>query len=381
MLVLVAGNFAQLGSRLMISPLVPAILEDFAISKSEIGVALTGMWAMYALFQFPSGLLAQRFGKTKVIVAAQVLTSVGGLLIAFAPGFQSFRVLVIFLGVGTGLYLSVAGSMLADLFEREGQALGFVTAGGAFAGLVAPLIAGYAVSIGHWRGAILAWTVLPFSVAVAVAYATRSGSEEVRRSNDSGTVDVRAAVSLLGRPAILYTIALASITMFTWQAFASFLPTFFVEYLELSTAWSSVSFGVFFLFSALFQPIMGWASDRIGRDAILFGCLLLTAGSLGVLLSAPADLLLLPVAVALGVGCSWAGVVQARFMDRLPSTNRGPGFGLVRTMYLLLGSLGSSVTGTLADTAGWVPAIGLLLAILIAAAALLGANRLFDAGM
>jgi len=125
---------------------------------------------------------------------------------------------------------------------------------------------------------------------------------------------------------------------------------------------------------------MGRYSDRLGRDVILFGCLMVTAGALGLLLLGPTLLQLLPVAVALGVGCSWAGVVQARFMDNLSDSNRGPGFGLVRTVYLLLGSLGSWVTGSLADILGWTAALGFLSIILVVAAGLLVANHCLETG-
>jgi len=267
LVVLIAGNFAQLGSRLLISPLVPAILRDFAISKSEIGFALTGMWAVYALFQFPSGLLAKVFGKTKVILTALILTSLGGLLLAFAPGFGVFRVLVISLGVGTGLYLTVAASMLAELFDREGQVLGFVTAGGAFAGLIAPLVAGFIVSRYDWRQAMLVWMVIPLTVAAVFAYLVYVPGRRYGGTDDGGkSVEVLEAFSILGRPTILFTIVLASITMFTWQSFASFLPTFFVEDVGLSATESSAAFGLFFCSQPHSSP--SWADTQIGLAAM-----------------------------------------------------------------------------------------------------------------
>jgi len=44
--------FAMMVSRLAISPIVPLITADFAVSNTVIGCALTGMW----LSQFPSGI-------------------------------------------------------------------------------------------------------------------------------------------------------------------------------------------------------------------------------------------------------------------------------------------------------------------------------------
>jgi dipeptide/tripeptide permease len=69
-------------------------------------------------------------------------------------------------------------------------------------------------------------------------------------------------------------------------------------------------------------------------------------------------------------------------MDHLAADERGTGFGLVRTVVLLVSSLGSGVTGTLAGQVGWLVAyglVGILLAVLVSA---LAANRVLgvDAG-
>ncbi len=40
-------------ARLVLSPLIPAIMNAFNVSKSGVGIVLTGRWGAYALFQFP----------------------------------------------------------------------------------------------------------------------------------------------------------------------------------------------------------------------------------------------------------------------------------------------------------------------------------------
>jgi hypothetical protein len=56
-------------------------------------------------------------------------------------------------------------------------------------------------------------------------------------------------------------------------------------------------------------------------------------------------------------------VVQSRMMDRLSEADQGAGFGLFRTVYLLVGASGTAVVGTAADLAGWGTAFGLLAAV------------------
>jgi len=59
-----------MAARLVISPVVPAISNAFGVSNAAIGLALTGMWLAYAAAQFPSGLLADRYGERSIILVS-----------------------------------------------------------------------------------------------------------------------------------------------------------------------------------------------------------------------------------------------------------------------------------------------------------------------
>lgn len=375
----VAANFGQLGSRLVISPVVPDLIEAFDASKAGIGLVLTVMWAIYALLQFPSGVLGDVYGERRVALVALGLTGAGSLLLAFAPSYLLFGLFALFLGAGAGLYFTTATSLLAKQFRNSGRALSVHTAGGSLAGLVAPVVAGaVAVRLG-WRPAILlgAVAVLP----VALLFAWRIRPVEPAGGTVGERIDPGVVLELLARPRVAYTAAMASATVFVWQSFASFFPTFLIEYWSFSTGSASLAFGVVFLLSALAQPAMGSLSDRIGRDAALGSSVVVAAGGF-VLILAGSSLLSAAVAVGLlGIGISWPGVIQARFMDAFADAERGSGFGLVRTVYMFLGALGSVVTGTLADAAGWTVAFGLVAGLLVVVAASLLANRVLRLGL
>ncbi|PSP51598.1 hypothetical protein BRC60_02520 [Halobacteriales archaeon QH_1_68_42] len=42
-------------------------------------------------------------------------------------------------------------------------------------------------------------------------------------------------------------------------------------------------------------------------------------------------------------------MLQSRFMSQFPETDRASGFGMARTVFVLLGSVGNAVTGVLAS--------------------------------
>ncbi|PSQ66484.1 MAG: MFS transporter, partial [Bacteroidetes bacterium QH_1_61_8] len=121
--------FATMAARLVISPVVPSISDAFSVSNGAIGLALTSMWLGYALSQFPSGLLADRYGERRIILVAVGGTAVASTLLAFAPSYLVFLVGATVLGTVAGLHYSVATSLLTRSIDRIGTAIGIHTAG------------------------------------------------------------------------------------------------------------------------------------------------------------------------------------------------------------------------------------------------------------
>lgn len=61
-------------------------------------------------------------------------------------------------------------------------------------------------------------------------------------------------------------------------------------------------------------------------------------------------------------------------MDNLSDEERGAGFGLVRTVYMMIAATGSVATGTVADRFGWAASFTMLAALMAVVLVLLGAN-------
>jgi MFS family permease len=186
---------------------------------------------------------------------------------------------------------------------------------------------------------------------------------------------------LLRRPSVAYTTLLAVLVSFTFQAVSSFLPTFLVQYRGIDTGVAGVAFGGAFALSALAGPAVGRLSDRTSRDLGIAVSVSLAAAGLAALVAAPGVVGVVAGTALLGVGISWPGAVQARFMDQFVEDERGFGFGLVRTVYLLLAAPGSVVVGVLADVGGWAVAYGAVVAVLAACLLAIGCNRGLGLGL
>lgn len=366
-----AALFATVTARLVISPIVPDLVATFDASKGLVGLVLTGMWAAYALFQLPGGVLAARYGERMIVLAALGFTAVGSLLLAVSPSLAAFAAVAVFLGAGAGLYFSAGTGLLTREFERTGQALGFHETGASLAGLVAPIAAAaVAVRFGFRAALLLGLTVVPVFLLVLLVIEPPDPVHDRDGSPDSlaRRIDPGALRRLLADPGIASTVVLAVASAFVWQGVASFFPTFLVEFRGMALGRASLAFGGIFAVATVALPLVGRLSDVVGRDAALVATFGLAAVGLWMAVAGPGPLAPFAGAALVGAGFGWPAAIQSRFMDHLTAADRTVGFGLVRTIYLTLGATGSAVTGTIADLAGWRAAIGLLAGLFLAAA-------------
>lgn len=377
LIVATGAMFSTQVARLIISPVVPDIIAAFSISKGLIGIALTGVGIASALSQFPSGVLGEQFGERKVILASLGLSGLGCLLLALAPTFLMFAVAALLLGAGAGSYFIVGVSLLDKLFERTGQALGFHAAGAPLAGLIAPVGAAIVASRFNWRVALLGGAGVVFSALLLVYWQVKRTNPTRPQTTITSRLTLTEIREIVWKKPILYTMFLGTVAVFSWTAFITFFPTFLTEYWLLTTQRASIVFGVAFALSTLALPVVGRLSDALGRDLALAGSLLFSGLGLAVFLFLPPSISVFVGTLVLGFGLSWGGVLQARIMEEFDQNDRGAGFGLVRTGYILPGSIGSAITGVIADNAGWVPAYGLIVVLLVLAAGTLIVNQLF----
>lgn len=353
--------FATRVGQVVVSPALPAITSSLGVTTAAAGVALSAMWAAYALMQLPSGLLAGRVGERSTVLLALVVVALASLLVAAAPSYVGFVAALAVLGAGAGLYYNAAAALLAGRYEGVGTALGVHKLGSRAAGLAAPVLATAALVRFGWRGVpVAAVGVALAGVAVVLAFV-----EPTPPTRTDGGVGVAEVLDPLRNPVVARTTVLTAAGEFVEQAAMSFLPTALVAHHGLGVAAAAGLFSWFFAASAVAGTAMGWLSDRAGPGTAAFLTAVAGVAGFALLADAARDGPALLAAVGLvGVATGWTAPLQSRVLDALPSGDRGAGFGAFRTAYVLVGSLGSVVVGTVADALGWRAALALLAALL-----------------
>lgn len=137
-------------------PILPLLVNDFAISYAEAGALLTVFYVVYSVFQLPAGALADRIGQRWILAIGMLVLS-GGILLA--AGAQDYRTLVFaeaLAGLGGSTYHPAGMSLISDLegTSTEGKAMGIHGLGGVVGTALAPALIGGLASLFDWRFAL-----------------------------------------------------------------------------------------------------------------------------------------------------------------------------------------------------------------------------------
>lgn len=101
----------------LISPVLPDLRAVFAVSDAQVGLIVT-VYTLPGIFLTPFvGLIADRFGRRRVIVPLLLLFGVAGAGISFADRFVVVLILRFFQGVGASALIALAVTLVGDLYD------------------------------------------------------------------------------------------------------------------------------------------------------------------------------------------------------------------------------------------------------------------------
>jgi MFS family permease len=107
-----------------------------------------------------------------------------------------------------------------------------------------------------------------------------------------------------------------------------------------------------FVLIALGLPVVGEFADRYGTRLGIAGPMTLTSLSLITILTLSTRIITYVGVAGIGLGVTWAGSIRSPIMQQFETYERGTGFELVRTVFILLSALGNVTTGYLAEHMG-----------------------------
>lgn len=257
------------------------IAKDFHVSLTRMAFLTTATLLMRPIGAAIFGLWADRVGRKKALIVDVSFYSVVGFLCAFAPNYSILLVLRLLYGVGMGGEWGLGASLSMEKVPpgRRGLVSGIVQQGYAigylFAAVAYLLISN--VTDWGWRG-LFALSILPALVSLFIrARVTESEvwleTRDNMVRNKTRVRDVLANAAVLRR--LVYLVLL--MTAFNWMSHGTqdVYPTYLKEGLHFAPNTALYIAMIYNVGALIGGTIMGAASERFGRRAVIVFCAVL----------------------------------------------------------------------------------------------------------
>ncbi len=356
--------FLVLAGRYSISNLLPRIVSELDFSWTDAGFALTMMWLIYAIIQFPSGILSDIKGRKITILIAMMIFSISYLLVGLSIHYTMFFLALILLGFGTGGYPAVGISMITDIFkEGRGKALGIRESAGSIAYII-PLFAAFIASLYNWRIFFFLWSgICLFSLFLFYTQTTESTILPDKVSIKERVID---GIKIFKQKDIQLMYIVNLFIAITWISYMSFFPAYLVVEKGFTEIQAAIALGILGIGGFIFKPIIGSLSDRYNRKIIIIILSIITA--IGTLLIVNIDSIIIIFLISFLPAFATAifPVISSYLMHKWPEKGRAGKLGFYRSNIILVASPSSAVIGILADRYNFnIPFLGIAFILFI----------------
>jgi MFS family permease len=318
---------------------IPTLLTVFGMTKAEAGAVATGALLTSAAGGWAAGILADRYGRTRILQLTVLWFAVFTFLSGFTRSYGELLFTRAMQGFGFGGEWSVGSVLVAETIQarHRGKAAGLVQSSWAVGWALAALAYWgiYALVRPELGWRILFW--IGVAPALLIVYVRRHVEESPvylasRRPGNGLTQEAATSLAIFKRPLLRTTVwaSLLSTGMLgAYYSVTTWLPTYLKTERHLSVTGTSGYLLVLIAGSFAGYLTSAWLSDRLGRRRcfVLFaiGGMLLIVLYLG---TAATDVEMLIVGFPLGFFLSGIFSGMGAFLTELyPNAVRGAGQG------------------------------------------------------
>lgn len=366
-----AGGWAMDALDFMVFTFViTTLITIFHITSAQAGMLATITLLFSAIGGWIAGILADRFGRVRILQVSILWFAACTTLIGFAQNFDQIFALRALQGLGFGGEWAVGSVLMGEIVRTEfrGRAVGTVQSawsiGWAIAAIVYTVL--FSVLPAHYAWRALFWVgALP---ALLVLYIRRGVPEpEIfeRTRKQEAASGKKTSLWAIFSPAVLKTTVLSALLCTGVQggyyAITTWLPTFLKTVRHLSVFGTGSYLLVVILGSFIGYLVGAWLTDRLGRRANLLIFAVLSGISIYVYTQLQlTNEQMLFLGFPLGFAASGIFSGMGPYLTELfPSAMRATGQGFTYNFGRGLGALFPTLVGYLAKSYGLGAAIGM----------------------
>jgi len=337
-----------------ITPAFPIIVDELGISPQSVGYLITAFTLPGVLLTGFLGILADQFGRKRILVPSLLLFAIAGAACAFARDFRPLLLLRFLQGAGAAGMGAINFTIIGDLYtgQERTAAMGCNSSVVSVGTASYPAIGGALATLGWFYPFLLPLAAIP--VAVAVYFSLDNPEPSRPQHFREYLADVWRVIA---NRQVLAMFVVGTLTfMILYGSYLAYFPLF----VSGSFAVSPFTVGLVMSVSSLATGITSSQSGRLAgalseRALIGVSCLLYVVALLAIPLISNLWLLTIPVAIfGIGQGINLPSLM-ALITGEAPMEQRGALMavnGMVLRLGQTLGPLVMGIAFTVAGTSG-----------------------------
>ena len=225
----------------LVAPILPSMIEPLNTSEEMVGLVMS-VYTFAALISTPFiGVLADRYGRKRVLLPLLVLYGLAGFSISMVDSFGAVLVLRTFQGMGGAGMMSLGVTLVGDIFSgrSRAQAMGYRSSSQSFVNAGIPFISGTV--------ATLAW-YYPFYIyilSLPLAWITYRYLNVEEKTSQAGLAAYFRSILLVMKDKKTLWVYICNLFVFILlYGLIVYVPICIVNNLELSTVYTGLTLSV-----------------------------------------------------------------------------------------------------------------------------------------
>jgi len=343
------GFFTIFSTTISKSPVLPLYVQALGGGETVIGLISAFSPLAGILFSFPVGMLSDKLGRKKLLLASSVILLLCPLFYLAVDSPLWLIPVRFFHGIATAILGPVASVMIVEKYaSTKGEKLGLYSSSTLVGRAMAPLLGGYIISYFAQVGELTSYRYVylaAFALAIPVFSLVLSMKEEKQSSkmpDKNFSAELRAITK---NKKLMATSGVEMSIYFAYGAFETYLPTY-LEQLGVSASAIGMIFSLQVLAIALSKPLFGILADRVDKRAQIVAGALLLALAIGFLGFFESFTMAVILGLIFGLGLSLATVATSTYVAEVSRSDQlGSSLGALSSIMDVGQTAGPLLTG------------------------------------